>query len=285
MTNSLKNSSALLTVQQRLPVQPMTRPGFRAEGIRGDYALKDPFIMADHYHMSQPVFGPHPHAGFSAVTYMFDDAETGFNNRDSRGDQSLIRAGDAHWTVAGAGVVHDEVPEVNGKVAHGLQLFINLAEKNKHMPPAAIHIGREEMPHVTQTSGAKVKLVFGSYQDSEQNIAPVKRLPTDVTLLDVTLSQAEVFEYLVPPGTNAFIMVIIGQALIAGEDVTENQAVAFGRIGGALVVTTPDHAQFVLFMGTPLNEPVVQHGPFAMTNQADIQRAVADFQAGKMGTL
>ena len=62
--------------------------GFQAQGIRGDAAVLDPYLMVDHFRMSQPTFGPHPHAGFSAVTYLFDDAETGFHNRDSRGDSS-----------------------------------------------------------------------------------------------------------------------------------------------------------------------------------------------------
>ena len=279
------STANILTIQQRLPVQAMTHPGFRAEGIRGDYALKDPYIMADHYRMSQPVFGPHPHAGFSAVTYMFDDAETGFSNRDSRGDSSEIRAGDAHWTVAGAGVVHDEVPVINGKVAHGLQLFINLAAKDKHLPPASLHIAQADMPRVMQPTGAQVKVAFGGYDDGAQKTAPVQPLPTDVTLLDVTLGADESFKYPVPIGMNGFMMVIRGEVMVAGEAVTESQAVAFGRNGGALEIASSSGAQFALFLGAPLNEPIVQHGPFAMINQADIQRAIADYQAGKMGAL
>ncbi len=275
----------LLTIQQHLPVQPITRTGFRAEGIRGDYALKDPFIMVDHYRMSQPVFGPHPHAGFSAVTYMFDDAETGFSNRDSRGDSSEIRAGDTHWTVAGAGVVHDEVPVVNGKVAHGLQLFVNLAAKDKYMPPTAIHIRREDMPHVVQSSGARVKVAFGAYNDGAQSIASIKPLPTDVALLDVTLNEGESFHYPISEGINAFMIVIRGEVTIGGEAVVENQAVALGRNGGALKVIANSTSQFALLIGKPLDEPIVQHGPFAMTNQTDIERAISDYQAGKMGAL
>jgi redox-sensitive bicupin YhaK (pirin superfamily) len=30
---------------------------------------------------------------------------------------------------------------------------------------------------------------------------------------------------------------------------------------------------------------VVRHGPFAMTTQADIERAIDDFQGGRMGHL
>jgi hypothetical protein len=57
--------------------------GFQAHAIRGADAALDPFLMADHFRMSAPTFPPHPHAGFSAVTYLFDDAETGFFNLEN----------------------------------------------------------------------------------------------------------------------------------------------------------------------------------------------------------
>jgi redox-sensitive bicupin YhaK (pirin superfamily) len=281
----MPSTSNQLLIQQQLETQQMVRPGFNANGIRGDLTLKDPYIMADHYRMSQPVFGPHPHAGFSAVTYMFDDAQTGFNNRDSRGDNSEIRPGDAHWTVAGAGVVHDEVPIENGKVAHGLQLFINLAAKDKHMPPASIHIRSEDMPRIKQPSGAEVKVAFGAYNDEFVIKDAIVALPTDVTLLDIHLQADQKFVYPVTHGTNAFLVVVKGSLIVGTESVKESQAVAFGREGGTLEISTHVDSHFALFLGTPLNEPIVQHGPFAMTNQADIQRAIYDYQSGKMGAL
>jgi redox-sensitive bicupin YhaK (pirin superfamily) len=275
-----------LSVKTRLSVQPMKHgTGFHAFGIRGEHSLMDPFLMADHYRMSQPTFGPHPHAGFSAVTYMFDDAETGFNNRDSLGDASEIRAGDCHWTVAGAGVVHDEVPIVNGKVAHGLQIFVNLAAKDKHIKPHSIHILRDEMPRIEQPSGARVKVAFGAYDDSIQSIAAVKALPTDASLLDIEVKAGESFSYPVPVGTNAFALVVRGSVQIGDTSVSESEAVPFGRGGGELAIAAQSDAQIALFLGKPFDEPLVRHGPFAMTNQDDINRAIADFQAGRMGSL
>jgi redox-sensitive bicupin YhaK (pirin superfamily) len=276
----------MLKIQTSMTVQPMRHgEGFAAHGIRAADALMDPFLMADHYRMSQPTFGPHPHAGFSAVTYMFDDAETGFQNRDSRGNADEIHPGDVHWTVAGKGVVHDEVPVTPGQVAHGLQLFVNLAAANKHIEPYAIHIARAEMPRVQQAGGAAVKIGFGRYDDGATRFDPVKPVPTDATLLDVTLAAGASFSYPVPAGMNAFVYVVSGAVQIEGDALAQAHAASLGREGGELVVTSKAGAQFALFLGTPLNEPVVRHGPFAMTNSTDIQKAIADYQAGKMGSL
>jgi redox-sensitive bicupin YhaK (pirin superfamily) len=275
-----------LSSQQRLEVQPLKRGnGFQAFGVRGDYSLMDPYLMADHYRMSEPTFGPHPHAGFSAVTYMFDDAETGFSNRDSLGDTAEILPGDTHWTVAGAGVMHDEVPIETGKVAHGLQIFVNLAAKDKHMPPTAIHILRDEMPRITQVGGARVKVAFGAYDDGDKKFAAVKSLPSEVTLLDVAAGAGESFHYAVPVGMNVFALVIRGEIRIGAEAVAEAQAVALGRAGGVLEISAATDSHFAVFIGKPFDEIVVRHGPFAMTNQADINRAIADYQASRMGLL
>ncbi|MFX7858462.1 hypothetical protein ABTK38_22465, partial [Acinetobacter baumannii] len=55
--------------------------GFEAEGWREPVALLDPFIKVDHFRMREPAFAPHPHAGFSAVTYLFDDSSTALVSR------------------------------------------------------------------------------------------------------------------------------------------------------------------------------------------------------------
>lgn len=46
---------------------------FRAYGLHGNEtaALIDPFLGVDHAWISASTFPPHPHAGFSAVSYCF----------------------------------------------------------------------------------------------------------------------------------------------------------------------------------------------------------------------
>jgi redox-sensitive bicupin YhaK (pirin superfamily) len=275
-----------LPIRTALTVQPMAiGAGFRAQGLRADVDVLDPYLMADHYWMSQPTFGPHPHAGFSAVTYMFDDAQTGFDNRDSMGNRDEIRAGDVHWTIAGAGVMHDEVPRELGKTAHGLQMFVNLPAARKHRPPGVLRIAREAMPVVHTPEGAHVKVVFGAYDDGQQRIGAVAELPTDATLFDVRLRQGDRFSYPVAAGTTAFLFVVAGAVAVGQHTLQAEQGVAFTRDGGGLSILGVQPSQIVLFMGTPLDEPVIRHGPFAMTSQADIERAIGDYKAGRMGRL
>ena len=275
-----------LAIAHYLNIQPFHRgEGFRALGVRADDTALDPYLMVDHYWMSEHTFGAHPHAGFSAVTYMFDDAQTGFRNRDSRGDDSIIRPGDLHWTVAGSGVPHDEVPLEPGRVAHGLQIFVNLAAADKHVTPRVIKLESERMPVLQQAGGARVRLVFGAYDDGERAIAPVEPLPTNASLLDIALEDHASFRYPVAAGHTAFVLVIAGGVRIGDSDVQAGEAVAFARSGGHLHLESQGRSQAVLFLGVPLHEPVFRQGPFAMGSAADLERVMADYYAGRMGHL
>jgi redox-sensitive bicupin YhaK (pirin superfamily) len=267
-------------------VQPIRiGSGFTALGLRGTDEQMDPFLMVDHYKMTEPTFGPHPHAGFSAVTYMFDDAQTGFNNRDSLGDNSYIAPGDNYWTIAGRGVIHDEVPRQPGRVAHGLQLFVNLRATDKHREPGSIHIKQSEMPIVEQQTGARVKVAFGLYDDGHAKHLPVVPLPTQVTLLDVLIDSGQAFEYPKPAELNAFLLVISGKVSLETQIIEAGEALQFESSDGLIRLVATESAQIAVFIGLPMNEPVVRHGPFAMANRADIVQAINDYQTGKMGSL
>ena len=41
-------------------------------------------------------------------------------------------------------------------------------------------------------------------------------------------------------------------------------------------------ARFILVAGKPLHEPVVQYGPFVMNSREEVERAMADYRAGRL---
>ena len=104
----------------------------------------DPFILLHHGHiifdehtnLSHAGVGPHPHRGFSPVTFVF---KGGSNHRDSRGNNNVIYAGGAQWMNAGMGVIHSERPpadihEIGGR-QEIIQLWINTPAKHKMDQP------------------------------------------------------------------------------------------------------------------------------------------------------
>jgi redox-sensitive bicupin YhaK (pirin superfamily) len=241
----------------------------------------DPFLAFDHFEMAQPFFPPHPHAGFSAVTYMFPQSQNGFVNRDSRGERIEIHPGDLHWTAAGRGIMHEEVPNRRGVVCHGLQIFIDLPAAKKWMAPEVHHLDAAAVPRVV-TPTSEIRVVIGRHGDVT---SPVPA-PTAVTLLDVVLQPGGSLEHPVPAGETRFVYVIDGEVEVGGTPLAKGDAVGLDASGDTVyAVATAGTAHLIVGGGAPLRQPVVFHGPFCMTSREDIARAIAAYQSGAMGHL
>jgi len=260
---------------------------FRAYSLRGGEMAEaiDPFLGVDHAWMSAATFQPHPHAGFSAVSYLFLDSETGINNRDSLGARHLIQPGGLHWTAAGRGVVHDEVPAVTGKTVHMLQIFVNLAVDRQGADAFALSIEPQDVP-VVQLPGAKIRVPLGSFGDARSSLHP----PTAVCLLDISLDEGANLAMPVPTGHSAFIMPIFGTLEIDGESfaASEPRLPVFPAQATSREITLQakqGNAKAVLFSGLPLRQPVHWHGSLALASADALAASVAAYQRGEFGTL
>jgi redox-sensitive bicupin YhaK (pirin superfamily) len=58
----------------------------------------------------------------------------------------------------------------------------------------------------------------------------------------------------------------------------------FAHDGGEIVMTAKSDNHVAIFLGRPLNEPVLRHGPFAMTNQADVAKRSSTIKRGIFGS-
>lgn len=185
---------------------------FRAVGLRGAAPLIDPFIGVDHAWMSAPTFPPHSHAGLSAVSYVFLDSESGITNSDSIGTHNLIQPGGAHWMVAGAGVVHEEVPAELGKTVHSLQIFVQLPPEKRTAAPQAISLTPPQVPTV-QRPGAKVRVVAGEFDGQRSPIDT----PTAVDMLDISLDAGAELDIPIAPGRTVFVLPVLGTVKVDGQ--------------------------------------------------------------------
>ncbi len=239
----------------------------------------DPFLMCDCFEMAQPFFPPHPHAGFSAVTYILPESEGGFVNRDSLGDKSLIRPGGVHWTEAARGVMHEEVPIVRGQVVRGLQIFVNLPAVHKLGAPRIYHAEPESIP-VWSEGDASVRVLAGSLEQVRSVVQP----RTDCAIWDVTVRGGGSARLPVPTDWRVFGVVTDGA--LAQHGPTGLAAVRLHPEGGAVQLTAADiGARVVLLAGRPLNEPLALDGPFVMSTREQLLDAKRRFVNGEMGHL
>lgn len=262
--------------------------GFTGVGFRHGqfYGAMDPFIMVDHYTMTAPTFGAHPHAGLSAVTVLFEDTDGKFNNRDSLGNDFDINPGDLYWLSAGSGAVHDEAPR-EGATIHGLQIFVNLPGHMKHQAPSSLHVKREDMPTL-KGQGYRVRLVLGQSNGVETDAASV----WPATILDGFADKASVFEHRIQTGFNAWIYAVEGdiEYQVRGEWFTLHQGESSAIVGteGEPVTIrgkSSSSSHFAVLSGETINENFVQNGPFGMSTQQEIDEVVARYNAGELGSL
>lgn len=232
----------------------------------------DPFLMVDWFEGDEDPFGPHPHAGFSAVTWHLPASTGRLRNRDTLGDDSWFEGGELHWFEAANGAVHNETPD---GVVQGLQIFVNLPLSQKHKQPRAYRAHRQDIP-VVDVGASTVRVVVGSFEGRASPVVP--RTP-EVGLLDVEV-KGEV-RLPIPRGHNAFSIITGGDVVVNG--VAGKNAVALADDGDGAVLSGDGHV--VLFHGKPLNEPVVAAGPFVMGNRRDLQDAIERYNRGQMGRL
>jgi redox-sensitive bicupin YhaK (pirin superfamily) len=260
---------------------------FRAFGLRGAEVTEmvDPFLGVDHAWMSAPTFPPHPHAGFSAISYVFLDSDTGLDNRDSLGNRNLIAPGGLHWTAAGRGVVHEEVPAESRKTAHVLQIFVNLPEARQGDAPFVLHLSPGDVP-VVRLPGARIRVPLGVFRETRSPLAP----PTEVSLLDISIEEGSGLSVSAAAGHHAFIMPIHGVLTIDGErfDAEELRFPVYPAQASSQEITLRNEggaAKAVLFSGLPLHQPVHWRGPIAMASPAALASAFAAFRRGEFGML
>ena len=201
------------------------------------------------------------------------------------GETLDIHPGDLHWTAAGSGIVHEEVPMRRGVVCHGLQIFVNLHSSKKWMAPQVLHLAGADVPKV-RTPGVEARVVFGSHGEVR---SPVEA-PTTATLLDVVLEPGGRFAHRAPADEPRFVYVIDGEVEAGPEGAStrlrQGDVAGFSAAGDDVLLRAPtQRAHVVVAGGEPLAEPAVFHGPFCMNTRADIERAIERYQSGKMGRL
>lgn len=259
---------------------------FRAFGLRGVAPeLIDPFLGVDHAWISAPTFPPHPHAGFSAVSHLFLDSETGIANRDSLGTRNIIQPGGLHWAVTGSGVVHEEFPAETGQTVHMLQIFVNLPEEIQTKPPFVLGLEPHEVP-VVQLPNACVRVPLGWFAEAQSPAKP----PVEVCLLDITLDAGASLSVPQKAGMNAFVLPIRGSLLINGKQFESEDGDCPIFTGGEMsqqieLTAGRNGATVAVFCGRPLRQPVFWQGPMAFASQKTLANAIESYRRGEMGSL
>jgi len=241
----------------------------------------DPYLMLDAFGSDKPGdyiagFPDHPHRGFETISYMIAGR---MRHRDSAGHEGLLENGGVQWMTAGRGVIHSELPEQEEGVMEGFQLWLNLPSGDKMREPWYRDFKNAEIPEF-KTEGVTGRVIAG---ESHGVLGAVQRDGTEPLYLDLHLEPGASFEQALPAEHNAFIYVYRGGVTVGDTEVAPQRMAILKNSGDGLCLQAGAEATRVLLIaGKPLNEPIVQYGPFVMNSKEQIYQAVQDFNAGKL---
>lgn len=244
----------------------------------------DPFLMLDEFSSENPDdyvagFPSHPHRGFETVTYMLDGHML---HEDHLGNRGHLKSGGAQWMTAGRGIIHSEMPQQESGRMRGFQLWINLPAREKMKAAGYCDIQADEIPQATLASGAKVKVIAGEVDSDGASLrGPILGVTTAPLFIDVTLPPGVVFTQAIAASHHAFVYPFEGDITIDDRTVSRGNAAELSA-GDHVVVNAPAGARFILLAAIPLNEPVVQYGPFVMNSREEIEQALRDYSEGTL---
>lgn len=227
--------------------------------------------------------GGHPHRGFETVTFVYEGK---LAHKDSKGNSGIIGAQDVQWMTAASGVLHEEFHEESftrkGGSLHAVQLWVNLPKKEKmsqakYQTLLAADMGQLKLDE----KGSLLRIIAGKCQGVKGPAATF----TPIEIYDVDLKAGSSFTTSLPQNHNSMILMLKGAAKINGETARFKDLVLFDRKGEEVHIQASEDSLLLFLSGEPIEEPVIQSGPFVMNTVEEIEQAEIDFQSGKFGWL
>jgi redox-sensitive bicupin YhaK (pirin superfamily) len=257
-----------------------------------DFMVKDGWRM---YHgKSVPGFPGHPHRGFETITVVKKGL---VDHSDSAGASGRYGNGDVQWMTAGKGLQHSEMfPLVNQKEENPMELFqiwLNLPSKGKFVEPHFKMLWADQIPDYSTVDrngkAIKVEIVAGTLEEHQAPTPPpdswANTPENEVAIWNIEMDAGA--EWTLPKASNGINRTVyffkgdelllddVGMKVYHSAQVNPTEKIVL-RSGS-------EKASILILQGRPINEPVVQHGPFVMNSKQEIQEAFDDFQKTQFG--
>ena len=193
---------------------------------------------------------------------------------------------------AGSGVVHCEMfPLVNkdkGNPTELFQIWLNLPQKEKMVPPYFTMLWKESIPFIEENN-TRVDIFAGELRGQTPPPPPpnswAAQEKSDLAIWSLTFGEGANFT--LPPcqkGTNRTLYFFSGTELIVdGTPIPQGYGLRMNPESEVQIENHKDKAEILMLQGRPLNEPVVKHGPFVMNTREEIRQAIYDYQRTGFG--
>jgi len=269
-------------------------PAASLEGrnIGQDFTIKDGWRM---YHgQTIPGFPYHPHRGFETVTVVKEGL---IDHTDSMGASGRFGKGDVQWMTAGKGVLHSEMfPLIHQDQENPMELFqiwLNLPKVDKFVEPHFKMLWEDSIPILKESDhngkSIEVNVIAGSlYNFKAPDPTPdswAANPVNEVSILTIKLEAGA--SWILPKASaeahrNLYFYKGIGLQ-IEGETIPPYHSIKVDAAMNLRLQAGNEDCYLLMLQGKPINEPVVQYGPFVMNSEAEIREAFQDYQHTQFG--
>lgn len=264
----------------------------KGRNIGQDFTIKDGWRM---YHgQTIPGFPYHPHRGFETVTVVKEGL---VDHTDSMGASGRFGKGDVQWMTAGKGVLHSEMfPLVNQDKGNPMELFqiwLNLPKVSKFVEPHFKMLWEDSIPVLkeTDTNGKSIEatIIAGSlYNHTAPAPTPdswAANPKHEVAILTIKLEAGGT--WVLPKAiaeAHRTLYFYKGNGLqIDGETIPFNHSIQVKADNDCTLQAGAEDCYLLMLQGKPINEPVVQYGPFVMNTQDEIRQAFEEYKHTQFG--
>jgi redox-sensitive bicupin YhaK (pirin superfamily) len=260
--------------------------------VGNDFTIKDGWRM---YHGATiPGFPVHPHRGFETITIN----KAGFvDHADSLGASGRFGVGDVQWMTAGKGVQHSEMfPLIFTEKENYLEIFqiwLNLPKEKKMVNAHFKMLWNEDIPKIKIEDEvgkhSLIDVIAGTFNHVKApDPTPESWAADSNNHVVICTIKMEAGAYIVLPsakeGLNRSLYFYKGDKIcIDNTEVLANNRIELDSILETKIHNSNSECFLLLLQGKPINEPVVQYGPFVMNTQAEIQETYKDYQETYFG--
>lgn len=246
------------------------------------------------YHGSNvPGFPAHPHSGFETVTIVTKGV---VDHSDSLGGKGRFGNGDVQWLTSGKGVQHSEMfPLLNNdnNTFELFQLWINLPKKSKKVEPHYKMLWKEDIPVIIEKDNlgneTRIDLVAGTFKN-QVAISPTPNSWAADPNNDVQIWRIKIDangEFSIPATENDVTRSLYfydGDTISVGDIKIDKVNLIELNPKEELKIKNGSKDAFLFYLqGRPMNEPIVQYGPFVTNSKAEIEETMDEYRRTKFG--
>jgi redox-sensitive bicupin YhaK (pirin superfamily) len=218
------------------------------------------------------------------------------DHSDSLGAKGRFGNGDVQWLTAGKGVQHAEMFPLLNEDSNPFEIFqiwLNLPAKSKKAEPYYKMLWSEDIPSIDEKDkngkNIKLELIAGSYKNTSALPPNPDSWAADANnhfqIWMIKMDEKAVFKIpSIDEELTRSLYFYQGESFtIEDKTINENHFVELDPKQEVELMNGNREGFFIFLQSRPINEPIVQYGPFVANTKQELQETIQAYQQTQFG--